>query len=321
MRSTADGIRVVEDIEHAEGGVRVSVASSGICGSDLHMASFGPSPVTLGHECSGRLDDGTPVAVLPFLACGHCDRCAAGDPQQCGSALQAMCGVTVDGGLADEVWVDPRCARVVPLDVPIEHACLVEPIAVALHGINRAGVLPGAKVLVIGAGPIGLCTVAAARYLGAGVDLLARHSQRMEAGERLGAGTSVFADYDFVLDAAGTQGSMDSAVAKVRPGGTIGILGSFWDPVTIGLAFQMKEVTLVPSFSYGHHHGASEFDKAIRVLADAPDFPPVLITHHFALDDAAEDLPGGRRQEHRRHQGRRPPMSLPRASPGSAQVQ
>jgi len=154
--------------------------------------------------------------------------------------------------------------------------------------VNRAGVLPGARVLVIGAGPIGLCAIAAARDLGAGVDLLAHHSRRIEAGERLGAGTSVRAGYDFVLDAAGTQGSMDSAVAKVRPGGTIGVLGSFWDPVTIGLAFQMKEVTLVPSFTYGHHHGASEFEEAIRLLGDAPDVPQVLITHHFALDDAPE---------------------------------
>jgi len=143
-------------------------------------------------------------------------------------------------------------------------------------------------VLVIGAGPIGLCAIAAARDLGAGVDLMAHHSRRIEAGERLGAGTSVRAGYDFVLDAAGTQGSMDSAVAKVRPGGTIGILGSFWDPVTIGLAFQMKEVTLVPSFTYGHHHGHSEFEDAIRLLVDAPDVPQALITHHFPLDDAPE---------------------------------
>ncbi len=199
-----------------------------------------------------------------------------------------MYGVTLDGGLADEVWIDPRCARSVPTDLPLEHACLAEPIAVALHGINRAGVLPGARVLVIGGGPIGLCTVAATRGLGVGVDLLANHSQRIETGERLGAGVSVGSDYDFVLDAAGTQGSMDSAVAKVRPGGTIGILGSFWDPVAIGLAFQMKEVTLVPSFTYGHHRGASEFEEAIRLLRDAPDVPEALVTHHFPLDDAAE---------------------------------
>ena len=137
-----------------------------------------------------------------------------------------MYGISLDGGLADEVWVDPACARVIPAGLALDHACLVEPLAVALHGIHRAGVEPGARVLVIGAGPIGLCTIAAARALGAGVDLVANHAFRVEAGERLGAGTAAATDYDIVLDAAGTQGSMDRAFELVRPGGTIGVLGT-----------------------------------------------------------------------------------------------
>jgi threonine dehydrogenase-like Zn-dependent dehydrogenase len=279
---------VVESADRPVDGVRVSVASSGICGSDLHMASFGPSSVTLGHEFCGRLDDGTPVAVLPAMACGRCARCLASQEQQCVSILERTYGVSLDGGLADEVWVDPRCARRVPSSIPLEHTCLVEPLAVGLHGINRAGVVTGTRVLVIGAGPIGLSTIAAARAIGATVDLLARRASRREAGARLGASPSVGTDYDIVLDAAGTQSSMDQAVAKVRPGGTIGILGTFWDPVTVGPAFQMKEVTLVPAFTYGHHHGVSEFDDAIRVLGETPELPPAIITHHFSLDDATE---------------------------------
>jgi threonine dehydrogenase-like Zn-dependent dehydrogenase len=68
----------------------------------------------------------------------------------------------------------------------------------------------------------------------------------------------------------------------------VAVLGSFWDPVSIGVSLQMKEVTLVPSFTYGHHHGTSEFDEAIRLLAAAPELGPTLVTHHFALEDAAE---------------------------------
>ncbi len=78
VRNTEDGIRVVDADGDPRRGVRVSVASSGICGSDLHLVSFGPSPVTLGHEFCGRLDDGTPVAVLPAVRCGRCERCLAG---------------------------------------------------------------------------------------------------------------------------------------------------------------------------------------------------------------------------------------------------
>lgn len=288
VRSTEDGIRVVETADAPTEGVRVTVASSGICGSDLHLASFGPSAVTLGHEFSGRLDDGTAVAVLPVLACGHCGRCMAGAEQQCPTALERMYGTSINGGLADEAWVDARCTRVIPPSIPLEDACLVEPLAVALHGINRAGVLPGARVLVIGAGPIGLCVIAAARALGATVDLLAHRRRRIEAGEQLGASTSVGSEYDIVLEAAGTQSGMDKAVAMVRPGGTIGILGTFWDPVTVGMAMQIKEVTLVPAFTYGHHHGVSEFEDAIRVLGVTTQLSQAIVTHHFSLDDAPE---------------------------------
>ena len=199
-----------------------------------------------------------------------------------------MYGVSLDGGLADEAWVDPRCAKPLPTGVRLEEAHLVEPLAVALHGIHRAGLVAGMRVLVIGAGPIGLCTIAGARHLGASVDLVAHRERRVEAGTRLGARPTAGTDYDLVLDAAGTQGSLDEAVERVRPGGTVSVLGTYWAPVTIGLIVQMKEVTLLSGFTYGHHHGVDEFDEAARVLGATPDLHFALVTHEFSLDDAAE---------------------------------
>ncbi len=289
VKMTTDGIRLVAPSgDPVEGAVRVAVASSGICGSDLHMASMGPSWAILGHEFSGRLDDGTSVAVLPVVHCGTCDRCRAGAEQQCRNALGAMYGVSLDGGLADAAWVDPVCAIPLPAGLDVDHANLVEPIAVALHGINRAGVVDGMRVAVLGAGPIGLCTIAAARHLGAEVDLEGHRPTRTAAGVRLGASPSVGADYDVVVDAAGTQSSLDRATELVRPGGTVCILGTYWSPVALGLEFQMKELTLLPSFTYGHHHGVQEFAEAARILQAVPDLPDVLLTHHFGLDEAAE---------------------------------
>lgn len=288
VRSTVDGIRVVETTAPDDHGVRVRVTSSGICGSDVHLASFGPLPVTLGHEFCGRLDDGTAVAVLPAVPCGRCPRCLAGQEQQCPDALSTLYGIGRDGGLADEVWVDPWCVRPVPDQSAFEHANLVEPLAVALHGVNRAGAVAGARTLVIGAGPVGLCTIATLVSLGIEVDLLAHRRRRIEAGERLGAGTAATGGYDVVFDAAGTQGSLDRSIELSRPGGTVGLLGTFWEPVTLGAGFQVKEVTVVPAFAYGHHHGASEFDQAIGVLSAVPDLPDTVISHHFALEDATE---------------------------------
>lgn len=288
VKITEEGVRVVAVDPDANPGERVSVASSGICGSDLHLAGFGPSPITLGHEFCGRLDNGTPVAVLPTVACGTCDRCREGEDQQCPSALGSAYGISRDGGLADEARVDPSCLRVLPPTLPLEDACLVEPLAVAVHGIRRSGLEPGGRVLVIGAGPIGLCAVVAARSQGADVDILARHAARVEAGERLGAGTSPGHDYDTVIDAAGSQSSLDSSVERVRPGGTVAILSTFWEPIAMGMGFQVKEVTLVPAFMYGHHHGRSEFERAAELLDHNPDLPSAVITHRYSLDDAPQ---------------------------------
>ena len=91
-----------------------------------------------------------------------------------------------------------------------------------------------------------------------------------------------------VLDAAGTQGSLDEAVQRVRPGGTIGVLANYWEPVVVGMGLLVKEAVLIPCFTYGHTHQGSEFDQAIQILVDTPDLPGAVITHRFPLDDAAE---------------------------------
>jgi threonine dehydrogenase-like Zn-dependent dehydrogenase len=283
-----EGVGVVDVDPDANPGERVTVTSSGICGSDVHLVGFGPSPVTLGHEFCGRLDDGSPVAVLPTVACGTCDRCVRGEDQQCASVLGSTYGISRDGGLADEARVDSSCLTALPPNLSLDDACLVEPLAVAVHGARRSNIEPGARVLVVGAGPIGLCAVVAARSRGADVDILARRSARIAAGERLGAGTAPGQDYDAVIDAAGTQGSLDSCVERTRAGGTVTILSTFWDPVTLGMGFQVKEVTLVPAFMYGHPEGRSEFEEAVQLLARTPDLPSAVITHRFPLGDAPE---------------------------------
>ena len=82
---------------------------------------------------------------------------------------------------------------------------------------------------------------------------------------------------------------MDEAIGLVRPGGTVAMLGSFWEPVSIGLTFQMKEVTLVPAFTYGHHHGTSEFEQAASGSSwPCPNSADTVVTHHFGLEDATE---------------------------------
>jgi threonine dehydrogenase-like Zn-dependent dehydrogenase len=267
--------------------VRVHVRSCGICASDLHLAGWN-IPVTLGHEFAGVLDDGTAVAVQPNVWCGECDRCLAGETQQCRTGLTRMHGLAVDGGFADEVIVDRSCLVPLPPGAGAEIGALVEPLAVAGHALGRVALEPGARILVIGGGSIGLAISAVARSRAIDVDLAARYDHQHEAGEKLGARRARADEYDVVVDAAGSQASLDDAVARVRPGGTIVVAASYWDPVSIGTALLVNEVRLVPASMYGHDHGIREFETAATLLGTRPEIGAALVSHRFGLDDAPE---------------------------------
>ena len=273
-------------------GIRVKVVAAGICSSDLHLGAMGFPAVTIGHEIAGVLADGSAVAIEPIAACGVCDGCLAGREQLCRELLARIYGLALDGGMAEEILVAPRCLIDLPDTIDPEDASIIEPLAIAVHGFNRVGVTVGERVLVVGGGAIGLSALAVARHRGVAADLAARHRHQIGAGEALGAGTTPGvehdAEYDVVIDAAGTQSSLEEAIRRVRPGGRVLLLGSWWAPVQLGTELALKEVTLFPSSMYGHSHGSREFAEAVDVLAARPDIATTLITHRFALDEAVE---------------------------------
>jgi threonine dehydrogenase-like Zn-dependent dehydrogenase len=247
VRSDGNGGVAVVDAEpcapaYATDPVTVRVTSASICGSDLKLLSWA-LPVTLGHEVAGRLDDGTHVAVQPNAPCGVCAECRAGRDHLCPESPGRVLGVANDGGLADEVVVDRADVVPLPDGVGADVGALVEPTAVALHAAHLAGLhgdTPPARVLVIGAGSIGLTLVTVARAHGARVDLVARHPAQREAGERLGAGSASADRYDVVLDCAGSQSSFDASIDQVAPGGTVVVPGTWFDPVAVGTAMLMR---------------------------------------------------------------------------------
>jgi 2-desacetyl-2-hydroxyethyl bacteriochlorophyllide A dehydrogenase len=289
VRVSGPGTVEVREVDPAAGdGVRVKVVAAGICGSDLHLGALGFPAVTIGHEIAGVLEDGTAVAIEPVAACGVCDGCSAGQEQLCREVLARIYGLALDGGMADEILVAPRCLTALPEAIEPADASIVEPLAIAVHGFNRAGIASGERVLVVGGGAIGLSALAVARHRGVAADLAARHRHQIGAGEALGAGTEPADDYDVVIDAAGTQSSIEEALRRLRPGGRVLLLGSWWSPVQLGTELALKEVTLLPSTLYGHSHGAREFADAVDVLAAGPDIAAVMITHRFALDEAVE---------------------------------
>lgn len=280
-------VGVVDVPDPAGDGVMVWVKSSGICGSDLHLVPWSPTAV-LGHEFAGELIDHTRVAVQPTVPCGSCDQCTRGASHLCRTLMARIYGVSLDGGLAERVLVDPSCIVLLPATLDTASAVLVEPTAISVHAANRCEIAAGERVLVVGAGTIGVLTAAALVAHGAQVDVVARHHAQEVAVEAVGARPTTEGEYEAVVDAAGTQSSLDTAIERVAPGGRVVAVGTYWDPVSIGIALLAKEAQLVPAYGYGHASGRREVELAVDLLAANPAIAGAVITHRFALHEATE---------------------------------
>lgn len=314
MTATArpQGIRIIDGapqlVDFAPSGhdddVRVRVASTSICGSDLHLLDLGfAEGRILGHEFAGTTDDGTPVTVEPILSCGECLRCEDGERAHCDAGSDVI-GIGRDGGLATEVMVPAQTIVPLPTGLDLSTACMVEPVAVGLHGANRAQIRSGDRVLIVGAGPIGLCTAAVLRDRGCTFDVAAKHDHQAAAASALGA-REVVADarladggYDVVIDAVGNRETVETAVQQLVPQGRLVMLGVFWEPVPIGIELLNKEINLVPAMMYRGTQtptgDSREFVEAARIVHDHPDIAQQVVTHRFPLTAAAEAFAAAR---------------------------
>jgi len=288
VRNTERGIEIIDTADPTGDGALVHIRSAGICGSDLKLIEVGPTPVTLGHELAGVLDDGTPVAVEPLLPCGDCDQCTAGSYGRCRRGGAIFVGLAADGGMADAMLVPERALVRLAPGVRVEDACIVEPLAVAQRGLRVIGAERGMRVAVVGGGTIGLAAVAVARAVGCDVALIARHDHQRVAGERLGAGPP-FSEYDVVVEAGGTESAMASATELAAPGATVLVLSTYWGPMVVpGVVALVKELRIESSIVYGAHGKTRDIDDAAALLAAQPQLADALITHRFPLAEAPE---------------------------------
>ena len=280
---------VLVDVPEPKGeGVKVKVVSSSICGSDIHMMAmdaFGDH--IIGHEFAGVTEDGRAVAIEPITGCGQCSACDEGHRVHCGAGLYVM-GVLGDGGMAEYVTVPAANLVELPTGLDIRIASLVEPLAVAVHGLDRARVREGDRVLVIGAGPIGLATGAALRSRGLFYDIVARHDHQKTAADKLGAGLNPDGHYDVVIDAVGSSASLLQSAQMIKPMGRIGLVGVSWETVGLEPEFCVKEAELIPSLGYNCKSPNRNFEEAGAILHRRPDISEALVTHRFTLDGVTE---------------------------------
>lgn len=281
----------------------VRVARCGICGSDLHLTEnpvFGiPSGIVLGHEYSGevvalgreveRLRLGDRVAVSPHYGCGQCATCLAGEPVWC--SMMRLDG----GGYGQYSLAAARQAVRLPSTVSLEDGALVEPLAVGLHGINISEMRSGARILVIGAGPIGLATVFWARRIGAGrIAVTASSMRRAELARHMGA-TDFLAPSeepvaevnralggwpDIVFECVGAPGMIARAIDHVKPRGTVVVQGLCAVPDSIvPFAAVAKEVRIQTSAFFAHR----DFEFSVDVLDRGAVEPHAMITDTVSL--------------------------------------
>ncbi|WP_314649597.1 L-idonate 5-dehydrogenase [uncultured Microbacterium sp.] len=294
--------------EPRDGEVRLRVGFVGICGSDLHYYFHGANgeytirePLVPGHELSGvvdldpsgRLAPGTPVTVHParygasvpgleerphLRPGGDYLGSAAADPHR-------------QGGASELLIVEDHMVRVLPAGLPLERAALAEPLAVALHAVGLAGDISGRRVLVIGAGPIGLLVVAAAVHAGAAVvgasDVRAEpldRAQTLGATEvaLVGRDTIDPESYDVVFECSGVGAALTQAVRAARRAGTVVQVGMLPNAeIGVNLAPMLaKELTIRGAFRF-----STEIDDAVRLLAESDALDPV-VSHVIPASDA-----------------------------------
>lgn len=274
-------------------GVVVRVRGCGICGSDLAILDSGfPVAGTPGHEIAGELADGTPVAIEPIAPCGTCRFCCTGDYQVCVHGVSMVYGVGKDGGMAEQILVEPRCIVPLPRRVDATTGFLVEPLAVAVHGIRRAGIDGSQRILVVGGGSIGLAAVAAATATGAHVALVARHPAQIAGGRLLGAEiveSGAGGDYDVVLECADSASAIATACEAIRPNGKLVMLASSWDKIELpGILVAAKELDIVISTMYGRAGSVRDVEAAATILGEREEVAEALISHRFPLAKAAD---------------------------------
>lgn len=299
-------VETVPDPTPAPGELVVRVGRCGICGSDLHMTedpAFGrQAGDVIGHEFAGEVvalgrevegfRTGDLVSVIPLRGCGACPSCLSGETAWCSKGMMLQ-----GGGYAEYALTTPGQCVALPKSASLADGALIEPLAVALHGIALSGLKPSDKVLVLGAGPIGLAVAFWARRLGATrvvVQDIADHQRDraftmgatgfvtdrtdpVGAAERALGGKA-----DIVFECVGLPGLIAQAVDQVRIKGTVVILGLCSQPDSfVPFVALSKEVRLQTSAFFTRQ----EYEMALDVLDSGAAEPRAMITDTITLAD------------------------------------
>ncbi|MEN6309714.1 MAG: alcohol dehydrogenase catalytic domain-containing protein [Anaerohalosphaeraceae bacterium] len=294
--------------------VLLKVESVGVCGSDIHYFETGrigsqivQYPFVVGHECAGRvievgsavhhLKPGQLVAVEPGISCHKCDQCLAGRAHTCRKMVFLGCPGQIPGCLSEYLVMPAECCFDIDGKLTANQGVLVEPFAIGLYAVRQSQVFSGAKVTILGAGPIGLSCMAAAKALGAGAIYMTEIiRERVQLARENGADwvgnlhqenivQSISrlepGGMDIVYECAGQQETLDQGIELLKPGGKLMMVGI---PRENRVSFcpdqiRRKEITMINVRRQNHCT-----QKAIDMQASRQVELDFMVTHEFDFD-------------------------------------
>lgn len=297
--------------------VLLRIETVGVCGSDVHYYETGrigsqvvEFPYIVGHECTAvvaevgaevqTLKVGDPVVVDPLIHCGQCDQCRAGRINTCRNQKFLGCPGQVQGCLCEYIVMPAECCFPTHGRITAEQGVLCEPLAIGIYAAAQADLRPGAKIGILGAGPIGLCVLEAAKAEGIhAIYVTEKIPERMETAKNAGAvwaGSPTQQDIvteilkqqpmglDAVFECAGQQETLDQGIELLRPGGKLMMVGIPREDRVSFMPDRMrrKELSLINVRRQNHCT-----QKAIDLVAEGKISVDYMVTHRFNLADTA----------------------------------
>lgn len=309
------GVLSLREVSMPEPGpedVLIRVLAVGVCGSDVHCYRHGnigslamDSPIVLGHELSGVIVAvgsevsgsriGRRVAVEPGRPCLRCADCLIGHYNLC-REMQFFAAPPTDGAFREFVTIPSIFAHEIPDRMTDEAAALLEPVSCAIHSTSQAGVQLGSRVLIAGAGPIGLLLIQLALARGAAeVVIVDPHEERLEAAVRFGATRTMLSGeatpeglgrFDAFIDASGAETAVRMGILSLDRCGVAVLVGIGEPDLRLPVEFILSnEIVLTGSFRYRH-----TWPLAIELVASGKVDADALVTAKFGLDETAAAL-------------------------------
>lgn len=314
---TAPGVIEFKEVpvpEITDGQVLIKIMKIGVCGSDIHVYHgehpFTSYPVTQGHEVSGEITGigknvsgftvGQKVTIQPQVVCGKCHPCTHGKYNLC-EELKVM-GFQTTGTASEYFAVDAAKVTALPENMSYDEGAMIEPLAVAVHAVRRAGDVKGMKIAVLGAGPIGILVAQTAKGMGAESVMITdvsglRLKKAAECGidfcintKEKDFGEAMVEHFgpdkaDVIYDCAGNNITMGQAIKYARKGSTIILVAVFAGMAQIDLAvLNDHELDLNTSMMYRNE----DYIEAIQLVNEGKVSLKPLISKHFAFKDYLE---------------------------------